>query len=328
MSLISIVMPAFNADKYIKQALDSMINQTYRDLQIVVIDDGSTDHTAEILHQYQRIDSRIEILHIENQGCSVAMNRGVEYASGDYIARMDADDISVTNRLEIQLAYIKRNALDLCGSAVDAFYKGMQKRWSYPLTENEIRTQLLFNSPFAHPTIIAKAEVLKKNPYCSGHAAAEDYSLWAKLAGKEYRFANSSEALLKYRVHKNQVSTAQQGCQHSKRHLVAKDYWMSLGMSLPAKNITRFNSSYELKEMIRELSAAKLSFIDKKTLDLALWKMAIRSELSGTEIYYQLLRHGVELTKFQKISLSGILLSRGLFPAAALEQLRIFRPNI
>lgn len=162
MSLISIVMPAFNADKYIKQALDSMINQTYRDIQIVVINDGSTDHTAEILHQYQKIDSRIEILHIENQGCSVAMNHGVEYASGDYIARMDADDISVINRLEIQLAYIKSNALDLCGSAVDAFYKGAQIRWNYPLTENEIRTQLLFNSPFAHPTIMAKAEVLKK----------------------------------------------------------------------------------------------------------------------------------------------------------------------
>ena len=321
MSLISVVMPVFNADQYIKHALDSMINQTYRNLQIVVVDEGSTDHTAEIVHQYQKIDSRIEILHL-NSG-SGAMSQGVEYASGDYLAHMDAADISVIHRLEIQLAFIKRNALDLCGSAVSTFYKGVQLRRDYPQTENAIRTQMLFSSPFASSSVMAKAAVLKNNNYPVNHTAADDYLFWTRLARKEYRFANHSEALHKCRLYKTKFDADRS--QPLKRYLAAKEYWQSLGMYLPAKNISHFNSAFELKEIMRELSVAKLSFLDKKTLDSALWEMALRSEFAGLEIYHQLLRSGVELSRKKKAGLYFLLLCRKIFPALVIEPSEMIR---
>ncbi|MGL4602852.1 MAG: glycosyltransferase family 2 protein [Iodobacter sp.] len=323
MSFISVVMPVFNADKYIKYALDSMINQTYRNLQIVVVDEGSTDHTAEILHQYQKIDSRIEILHLSSgRG---AMSQGVEYAAGDYLAHMDAADISAIHRLEIQLAFIKRNALDLCGSAVSTFYKGVQLRRDYPQTENGIRTQMLFSSPFASSSVMAKSGVLKNNNYPVNHTAADDYLFWTRLARKEYRFANHSEALHKFRLYKTKFDADRS--QQLKRYLVAKEHWQSLGMYLPAKNISHFNSAFELKEIMRELSAAKLSFLDKKTLDSALWEMAVRSEFAGLEIYHQLLRSGVKLSRKKKAGLYFLLLCRKIFPALVIEPSEMIRSD-
>lgn len=324
MSLISVVMPVLNAEKYIRHALDSIINQTYRNIQIVVVDEGSTDQTADILYQYQKIDSRIEVLHLDSG--SGTLSQGVKYASGDYLAHMDAADISSIHRLEIQLEFIKRNALDLCGSAVNTFYKGVQLRRDYPQTENAIRTQILFSSPFASSSVMAKAAVLKNNTYPVNHTAADDYLFWTRLARKEYRFANHSEALHKCRLYKKTKFDADRS-QQLKRYLAAKEYWQSLGMHLPAKNISHFNSAFELKEIMRELSAAKLSFMDKKTLDLALWEMAVRSEFAGMEIYHELLRSGVELNRKQKAALYSLLLCRKIFPALVIEPSEIIRPD-
>src|SRR5439155_11608891 len=106
---ISVVMPAYNAGAYLRDAVNSILDQTFRDFEFIIVNDGSSDDTALILQEYEKIDSRVRVFHQENQGMIAALNRGCRMARGKYIARMDADDISFPRRFEKQLEYIERH---------------------------------------------------------------------------------------------------------------------------------------------------------------------------------------------------------------------------
>ena len=199
-------MPAYNAEKYLREAIDSILAQTYRDFEFIIINDGSTDRTKEIIQSYT--DSRIVYLENEhNSGICVTLNKGLDAARGIYIARMDSDDISATQRLEIQVRYMNDNPdIGASGTDIEVFGEGIDP---YVFTQlhsaEECSAGLLFNTCFAHPSVIIRKNVLEKHNlrYKDEFRGLEDYELWWQIS-KYTQINNIAQPLLRYRHHKGQ----------------------------------------------------------------------------------------------------------------------------
>ncbi len=225
MPKISVIMPAYNAEKYIKEAVDSILNQTYGDFELIVINDCSKDRTKDILLSYT--DRRIVYLENEkNLGVAGTLNHGLSAAQGEYIARMDSDDIALPQRFEKQLAYLENHPQTvMCGSKITVFYDtGEESLCHYPAEDGRIKAALLFSSPFAHPSVMIRRQVLDLHQlhYEEAFEKVEDYRLWTRLAefGQLY---NLPEPLLRYRKHPGQVcATSPQAQYEGKLRLSAE----------------------------------------------------------------------------------------------------------
>jgi len=202
---ISVVMPVYNAEKYLDKAIQSILNQTYKDFEFIIINDGSKDTSLEIITSYQKKDNRIIIVNKKNAGIVAALNDGIKISKGNFIARMDADDVSLLNRFEIQMKYIQDNNLDLCGSWIQLFHNSKLLNISkYPEKHEDIFFRLFFMTSFAHPSVIFRKKIFKKLKY--KNVIAEDYKLFCDIACNDYKLGNVQEILLHYRVHLNQLS--------------------------------------------------------------------------------------------------------------------------
>lgn len=193
-------MPVYNGAKYLREAIASILDQSFKDFEFLIINDGSTDNSPEIIAGYH--DARIKVINQANQGLSAALNRGLELAAGEYIARMDADDISLPQRLARQVAFMDSHPeVGICGTAAIMIDEAGQelRRASYPLTHEEIKTQLLFNSTFAHPSVMFRRAVLNEHHLRYYNDKGEDYELWTR-AVKVTKLANLSDFFLKYRL--------------------------------------------------------------------------------------------------------------------------------
>lgn len=199
--LVSVVMAVFNAEDYLEEAIKSILNQTFTDFEFIIINDASTDHSLEIINSFH--DRRISVLSNEsNQGLANSLNRGFDAAKGEFIARMDADDISRPYRLTKQVEFMRSHPdVDICGSWAKTFgFSEMLLRC--PTGHEEIRCTMLFSNPMAHPTVIIR----NKRPNADGiryekdRRRVEDYELWSRLS-KSHKFENISEVLLDYRVY-------------------------------------------------------------------------------------------------------------------------------
>ena len=199
--LVSIVMAAFNAQKYIRESIDSILDQTFQKYEFIIIDDGSTDNTVEILNSYS--DSRLIIIRNErNIGLAGSLNKGLDKSIGKYIARMDADDISEKNRIEKQVLTLEEHPeIGICGTWCQLFGElAAIKR--VPVNDDNIRIELLSENPFIHPTVMLRKEIIEhyKLRYDSTMKSAQDYNLWLQFAMKSVMH-NIPEVLLKYRIH-------------------------------------------------------------------------------------------------------------------------------
>ncbi len=206
MPKVSVIMPVYNGEKYLREAVDSILSQTLADFELIIIDDGSTDKTAEIVNSYQ--DARVIYIKNENNlGISRSLNRGLELAQGEYIARMDADDISLPTRLEKQIDYMERHPqIVVCGTRLSLF--GAQNmNWYTSELHKELKVDLLFSCCLAHPTIMFKCDAVKSGEvrYDTNFNGMEDYELWTRLI-KKHRFGCVPEILFKYRTHSKQVT--------------------------------------------------------------------------------------------------------------------------
>ena len=205
--LVSIILPAYNAEKYIREAINSILAQTLTDFELIILDDGSADNTAKIIKSYT--DDRIRYYrNNRNLGVAKSLNIGLEKSRGQYIARMDADDVSVTSRLEVQVGFLKKNPqIDICGSWFKTI--GEQSRFikKYPTGWENIKCELLFGCPIAHPTVMMRRSALQKKRlrYDGAVLHAEDYDLWAR-ASKFLRIDNIPIPLLTRRVGKDNRS--------------------------------------------------------------------------------------------------------------------------
>jgi glycosyltransferase involved in cell wall biosynthesis len=204
--LVSVIMPVYNAGQYLAEAIESILNQTFTDFEFLIFNDGSKDNSLEIIKSYN--DSRIVLAYNgENKGYVSHLNEGIRMARGKYIARMDADDISLPQRLEKQVTFLEQNPdYVMCGSRVDTF--GLtQGTVALPLSNEEIKLKMLYITPFAHPSVMLRKSILQDNHlfYDDNVMPAEDLDLWIRLApfGKMY---NIKESLLLYRTHGQNIS--------------------------------------------------------------------------------------------------------------------------
>lgn len=205
---ISVVMPAYNAEKYIGQAIESILNQTYSNFEFIIINDGSNDKTKEVILSYK--DDRIIYLENErNFGIVVTLNKGLEKANGEYIARMDADDIAEPNRFEKQIKYLDKNIeIGVLGSGICTFRENIEsKKRLFTTNADQLKAELIFNSCIAHPTVMIRKKILGKYnlKYDLNYAGAEDYCLWWEIA-KVSKIATLPDILLNYRMHESQVT--------------------------------------------------------------------------------------------------------------------------
>ena len=194
-------MPVYNVEKYLKEAIDSILNQTYKNIELIIIDDCSTDSSRDIIKSYS--DSRIKTYYnSENMQQPRTRNRGLELAKGDYIANMDSDDISFLNRIEEQVVFMEKNKdIDICGCYCKTF-GGVKKRIvKTPLTNEDCKMVSIVTSPIAHPTVMIRSSSLKKYDikYDLNYKYSQDFELWSRLLFQGANFSNIPEVLLNYR---------------------------------------------------------------------------------------------------------------------------------
>jgi glycosyltransferase involved in cell wall biosynthesis len=199
--LVSVVMPVYNCEQYIIESVKSVLNQTYHNLELLIVNDASTDRTSMLVSQL--IDNRIRIFNNTNNiGLAGSINFMLTEAKGKYIARMDADDIALPQRLEKQVQCLESNPkIDVLGTAMQSFgYSNFLHQ--FPTSHEECKAQLLFNVCFGHPTVMMRSEIfLKSENYYQAKLRqySEEYELWCRLVD-HYRFSNLEECLLKYRT--------------------------------------------------------------------------------------------------------------------------------
>lgn len=208
MPKVSVVMPAYNAGKYIREAIESVLDQTFTDFEFIIINDGSTDCTKDIIMEYD--DPRIVILENEkNSGVVVTLNKGLDAAKGEYIARMDADDIAVPKRLTIQTEYMdKHPEIGVLGTGIRVFGVDIEPYDRvFTTNPNQLKSELIFSSCVAHPTVMIRKAVLDSEHfrYDKNYAGAEDYVLWWGISQKA-KIATVPNILHYYRIHRNQIT--------------------------------------------------------------------------------------------------------------------------
>ncbi len=206
--IISVALPVYNGERYLAQAIDSILAQTHVDFELIIIDDGSTDASLDILRNYEKRDARIRLIYRENKGLVVTLNEIIDLARGIWIARMDQDDIALPQRFEKQLQWLEQTGADICGSWMQFFGTSDQRILKHPCSDAAIKITLLFGSPLAHPTVFMKTELIKKLRYDAVWEKAEDYDLWERADHVGWKMTNIPEILLLYRQHDTQMSTA------------------------------------------------------------------------------------------------------------------------
>lgn len=204
--LITVLMPVYNCEKYILEAVESILKQTYSNFKLLIIDDCSIDGTVEKIKSVT--DNRIQLIQKpKNSGYTNSLNYGLQIANGKYIARMDGDDISLPTRFEKQVAFLEANEdVVVCGTAFEILHNNFYIR--VPENNDEIKVGMLQECKIGHPTVMMRTSFLREQQffYNTKMEPAEDYDLWVRMIHLA-KFHNLQESLLKYRVHQNQVSS-------------------------------------------------------------------------------------------------------------------------
>lgn len=208
--LISVILPVYNAEKYVREAVESVLAQTFSNFELIVINDGSTDGSGAILRDLAANDHRIMLVERPNRGLVSTLNEGIELARAEIIARMDADDIALPERFAEQYRRMSEAPnLGVLGSftvLIDAEGKTI-RQGDYPVSEGDVSAFLEAGCPFAHPSVFMRKEAaLAAGGYRRAFSHAEDYDLWLRIHEAGYALGNIPKPLLKYRVHDTNVS--------------------------------------------------------------------------------------------------------------------------
>ena len=214
--MITVLMAVYNGEKFLKEAMESILNQTYKDFEFLIINDGSTDKSVEIIESFN--DPRIRLVHNEkNLKLIASLNKGISLARGKYIARMDCDDISMPERFEKEVEFLENHSdygmVGTCYNIIDAQGK-VQRNVSYPSNPDLIKLFLSLTCPLVHGSVMIRAELLKKNLYGSNDfSAVEDYELWTRIAEKS-KIYNIPEHLFRYRIYGESFSDSKSQLMH------------------------------------------------------------------------------------------------------------------
>jgi len=199
---LSVVIPVYNAGKYLEVAISSILTQSFQDFELLIINDGSTDNSQDIIDRFL-VNSKVRgINNGKNLGLIATLNIGIGHARGRFIARMDADDICLPGRFTKQVAFMKENKdVALTGGSVICFFGDYDLNQYFPLNPDAVKAEALFNCPFSHPTVMIRRGFLLKHNlrYEEAFKYAEDYALWQKTIQKA-KACNLPYFFVKYRV--------------------------------------------------------------------------------------------------------------------------------
>ncbi|SET40783.1 glycosyltransferase [Paenibacillus sp. NFR01] len=230
---ISVLMPVYNMAAYVEEAICSILTQTYSDFELLILDDGSTDGTLDIVRKFD--DRRIRVIaHSVNHGLIETLNQGIDLSSGEYIARMDGDDIALPHRFERQVAFMDvHQHCGVCGS--QAYLLGKGGVTTKPMGHEAIRCWQLFHCTLVHPTVMIRKSVLEQHGIrYLYYFHAEDYEIWNRLSAVT-QVVNLPEVLLMYRQHPNQISSTKQDVQEVQSENIRRDQLRLLGIEATAE---------------------------------------------------------------------------------------------
>lgn len=230
---VSVVMSAYNRPQYVKLAIESILNQTYKDFEFIIIDDCSTDNTAAVIQEYANKDERIIFIrNSKNMDYNYNLRQGFDLAKGKYIARMDDDDISMPTRFAKQVRYLNEHQdITVLGSFINIIGNEEAKSWVNITDADELNVAMNFYNPICHPSVMIRKSFLKthKLNYSPEELYAEEYHLWKEIILRGGKLANLSEKLINYRVHKKSVTQVSktskiqtETAQRVRRHLLSR----------------------------------------------------------------------------------------------------------
>lgn len=235
MPTLSVLMPVYNAERYLAEAMESILQQTFTDFEFLIINDGSTDRSLSILQRYAAEDPRIRLVSRANTGYVQALNEMLALAEGEFIARMDADDISLPNRFAHQVEFLQQQPDVVCVGGAQAWIDEAGRFLSClsaPQEDSEIqRLALAGHTPINHPSaMMRRSAVLQIGGYDPNLCPAEDLDLWLRL-GEIGKLANLSETVLKYRQHDQSVSERQHATQTQQKRKACENAWQRRGIA-------------------------------------------------------------------------------------------------
>jgi len=239
-------MPVYNGEKYLREAIESMLNQTYKEFDFLIINDGSTDRSVEIIESYK--DPRIKLLHNDgNKGLVITRNRGFQESQTEFIALFDCDDIAHRQRLESQISFLEKNSdFGMVGSwveIIDEDGKPTGTNWKNNLSSEKISAILLFQNYFAQPSLMIRKNALPEVLYQPQFPPAEDYDLWIRIAEK-WKTWNLQKLLLKYRRHSKNISKEQKERQQNAIDEIIKSQLSKLDISPTPEELKIHRTNY------------------------------------------------------------------------------------
>lgn len=238
-------MPVYNGQSYLSSAIESILSQTFKDFEFIIVDDGSTDETTKIVTQFKERDNRIKFIHQEHEGIVAALNKGISSSVGEFIARMDSDDICLPERLELQRDFFEANP-EIGVLGTDYYILQTDKSYFHekkkkPSSNLEIYWALCFSNPIAHPSVMVRRRVFDMTDgYRTNFQFAEDYDLWMRLVDKE-RFFIIPKCLVMLRKHDKNVTN------------IHYDESLSKSIEISVKVISKLLSVDLSKEVVKPL---------------------------------------------------------------------------
>jgi glycosyltransferase involved in cell wall biosynthesis len=291
---VSILMPVYNVAPYLREAMDSILTQTFQDLELIVLDDCSPDNSAEILDTYT--DERIVRYRGEkNMGLSNVLNVGMAMARGEFIARMDSDDISTPERLATQVAYLDAHPeVDLCSCGMELF-GAKQETWVRETNVEDVKITALFHSPILHASSMWRREAFERVGlrFLQEMVPAEDYDMWTRAMAAGLRLVNIPEVMYHYRIHPSQATTQTDKTAKKDREVKAN----YLRMLYPTEDISAVNllpaqsaSDLErIKQSVAHLLEAnkRAPFFEVARLEKRLWNYYYRQVINCLSVGFK-----------------------------------------
>ncbi|CAM3764211.1 glycosyltransferase family 2 protein [Parendozoicomonas haliclonae] len=312
-ALVSIIVPAFNAEQHIEECLLSLVQQTWGNLEIIVVDDGSTDNTATIVEQLKNQYPIISLYKKENSGVSSARNLGLSIAKGVYIAMQDADDVSLPERIEKQVCYLEANNLALCGCGLSIFGGRKARDKLYPATDQELKGNFLtFGRTIAGPALLYKKQLAGSISFDESLSYGEDFDFVLRLTFLDGNKAgNIQECLYRYRKHGAQATEKLEYKNRDNLVCVFNNFFLGYYPGLKLEDvycyfdICRFGSAKKslsslfYMHILKIFKKCDVNAVLQKKITLKVIKNNNRHDKDGGEEFYKLISQ--ELSFFDRI---------------------------
>lgn len=268
--ILSVLMPVFNSELFVAEAVESILNQTFKDFEFLILDDASTDKSFEIIKEFEKRDSRIKVFQNENNlGVVESRNKLINISKGKYIAWLDSDDIAFENRFEKQINFLEAHPeIGMAGAYPVIIDENGKKtgKWWFETDTQKLKIELFFHSPFLSSSVMIRKSCLPQNFYDSKFTVAEDFDLYSKIS-ENSDIANIPEFLVKYRINSKGLSKSNTEKMEQLSVQVIKEHAERLGIKLEENTIKNLRKSKtSLKTASEEVAEIEKSLILFKKL--------------------------------------------------------------